>query len=262
MPSDLPILPSSPPPSTPPRSNTEKYGALYQLGILGLVILIALLTWFGLGVWSLRGVFQNIFVLHDANRPEVARVEAAYALARDPKVTQRQYWDIALRTELPPLARYLMAESLTAEAVAPDPRGYALAVARSPGWPPWLRLLIARPMAYAADKGYLLPPDALGELLHTSPDPFLRLWMAFTLLALEAPGHADEARTLLDKAAGSADQTAQLAERLLLALGQSGPRRTRALDEATSLLRAHHPGAIEVWDGWTIEEGKLVRNAR
>lgn len=257
MPSDLPILPSGPP-APPPRSTAEKYGALYQLGIIGLIVLIALLVWFGLGAWSLRGVFRNVYVLHDANQPEAVRIEAAYTLSRDPKVTQRQYWDIALRTELPPLARYLIAESLTAEAVAADPRGYALAVARSPGWPGWLRLLIARPMAYAADDGYDLPPDVLVELLHDPPDPYLRLWVAYTLLALDDPALAPEASQILRAMADSDEPPAPLARQLLAALDQSGPRRNRLLDEATLWLRSHHPEAVEIWDGWHIRDGQLV----
>ncbi len=101
MPSDLPILPDRPTAPPRPKTTAEKYGGLYYLGVAGLIVVVGLLAWFGLGVWSLRAVWRNVYVLHDPERTEAERVEAAYRLSRNPDVTQRQYWDIALRKELP-----------------------------------------------------------------------------------------------------------------------------------------------------------------
>ena len=67
------------------------------------------------GVVLLCAVRTNIYVLHKSGRPESDRVQAAYVLSRDSRVNQRQYWDICLRKPLPGLARYVIAEALTAE---------------------------------------------------------------------------------------------------------------------------------------------------
>src|SRR5919112_355497 len=102
---------------TPRKTQAEKYGGLYYLGIAGLFVLVGLIGWFAYGVWSLRDVGARIYVLHDRRRPEAERIQAAGALARDPRVNQRQLWDMCVREQgLPPLARYLIAEALTAEA--------------------------------------------------------------------------------------------------------------------------------------------------
>src|SRR5262249_1328295 len=92
------------------RSEREKYGGLYVLGIAGLVVIVALVAWFGYGLWSLRDVWANIYLLHDAHRSDAERIQAAYTLSRDPRMTPRQSWDICLRRTLPDLARYLIAE--------------------------------------------------------------------------------------------------------------------------------------------------------
>ena len=154
MPSDLPIITPPEPPPQPKRSAVERFGGLYYLGVAGLVVVVAMVTWFGVGVWLMRADLARIYRLHDSKETEDRRVQAAFELSKSQRVTQRQYWDMALRTSSPALARYLLAECLTTEAVAADPRGYALAVARSKGWPPWFRWLIAHPLAYA-------PPDRL-----------------------------------------------------------------------------------------------------
>ena len=85
---------------------------------------------------------------------------------------------MCLRKPLPELARYLLAESLTAEIVRADPRRYSLMVARSPGWPDWLRLLLVRPLAYGAAEGLASPREALVEL-GRHHDPAIRLWADF-----------------------------------------------------------------------------------
>jgi hypothetical protein len=253
MPSDLPII--TPPPE-PRRSTAERYGSLFWLGLAGIVVLLGILAWFAWGVWSLRRTFREIYVLHDASRSEPDRIQAAYALSRDPRATDRQRWDIAFRKPLPPLARYLVAESLSAEAISGDPRGYVLAVARSEGWPEWLRLLIARPLAYAAAQGTRLPRDLVREIARAD-DPCLRLWTAFTLAALG--DDAPEARPLLERTAAADDPNRELAGLLLEALDARPTRRDAILNRATLWLRSHHPESAKLWEGWKDVDGRLVR---
>ena len=75
---DFPTLPIVVTPD-PKRPGAERYGGLYYLGIAGLVVLCGLLAWFGWGVWSLRSVWANVYVLNDPRRAEGDRVAAAYA---------------------------------------------------------------------------------------------------------------------------------------------------------------------------------------
>jgi hypothetical protein len=253
----FPVLPIVSPGEDQARLSTrEKYGGLFYLGVVGLAILVTLVAWFAWGAWSLRGVWSNVYVLHDRNRPDPARIQAAYALSRDPRVNQRQYWDISLRRSLPPLARYVLAEALTAEAVQSDPRGYALAVARSEGWPVWLRLLLTRPLAYAAAHGVPIPVSALRELRDRGYDPAINLWVDFALAASRPPD--GEARAALARAAASEAPDRAHAQMLLDALSAEGSEQIRRLDEATLWLRTHHPDAASVWAGWRVEGERLV----
>jgi hypothetical protein len=256
MPSDLPIVTPDPPPSRPVA---EKYGGLYYLGLAGLVVLVVLIVWFGVGLWVLRGVLGNIYVLHDSRRPEAERIAAAYALAHDPALTAQQAWDIVLRKDLPPLARYLVAESLSPEIVAADPRGYTLRVARSRGWPEWLRVLAIRPMAYAADDGPLLPHRLLGEL--PRDDSPAGLWSSY-VRAIRYPSPGFEASYPdghLDRVARSELPQAELARRLLAARRAEGPRRDAWLDQATQWMRRGDPACRAVWEGWEIRDGRIAR---
>jgi len=180
-PTNGPLFPSLPivTPDPPRRSESEKYGDSTTSGRSpGREPGVGCL--FCIWAWSLRAVWSNIYVLHDREAPEAARVQAAYALSRDLRVNQRQYWDMCLRTPLPPLARYLLAEALTAEAASSDPRGYAAIVARSPDWPDWLRLLLTRPMAYAAINGVVFPRESIDILAHHE-DPAIALLADFVL---------------------------------------------------------------------------------
>jgi hypothetical protein len=241
------------------RSGRDKYGGLFYLGLAGLAVVAALVGWFGWSAWSLRAVWRNVYVLHDPSRSEAERVEAAYALARDPRVNQRQYWDTCLRKPLPALARYVLAEALTAEAVMADPRGYALAVARSTDWPVWLRLLLARPLAYAAAQGVPIPAAPLRELRDRQYDPAITLWVDFALAATKPPD-GDAVAALARAAEGTAADSA-FATMLLEALRAEGTQRIRRLDEASRWLRTHHPEAAKVWSGWRVE-GEDLRPVR
>ena len=125
----LPIIDSP----GPPRSEREKYGGLFYFGIAGLVVLVSLLGWFAHGVWELRDVGARIYVLHDPKRSEPDRIQAAFELSRDSRVNDSQLMEMSLRRDLPGLARYLLAEAVSTDEVAIDPRGYAMTVARSAG---------------------------------------------------------------------------------------------------------------------------------
>src|SRR5262249_44674293 len=154
--------------------------ALLYLGTAGLAVIVALVGWFAWQAWSLRDVWADVYVLHDRTRGEAERVGAAYALSRDPRVNQRQLWDVALSRQLPPLAGYVVAEARTAEAGEAAPRAYGAAVARSEGWPVWLRLLLTRPMAYAAALDRPVPRTSLAELTR-NPDRATALLATYAL---------------------------------------------------------------------------------
>jgi hypothetical protein len=246
---DLPIVTPDPPPSS--RSETEKYGSLYYLGIAGLVVVVALVVWFGVGVWQLRDLWTNIYRLNQPELPEAERVNAAWAIRHDPGVSQRQLWDLAMSRVPPPLARYILAEGLTAEAIQADPTGYVLSVARSEGWPQWLRLLLMRPMAY--DDGKIaLAPDPLKEL-RRNPDPFVRLWAAYIqarVLDVREPREFLEHQSEIDRPQG------EMARRLVQALdAPSKSARLQSLDRASLWMRHHHPASAALWRGWTERDG-------
>lgn len=257
---DLPrevVFPSLPivTPDPAPRSAREKYGGLFTFGLAGLFVLVLLLTWFAYGVWAMRDVWRNVYVLHDARRPEAERIEAAYALSRDPRVNQRQRWDICLRKSLPPLARYVVAEGLTADAVADDPRGYALSVARSEGWPDWLRVVLARPLAYASGRGSPVAREPLVEL-SKSADPAVSLWARFALAA--STDGDSEAGASLENESHRDGPYREFARLLFDALKCRYDERTAALDRATRWLRDHHPDCARLWAGWEVRAGHMV----
>lgn len=239
------------------RSDRERYGGLFYLGAAGLVVVLGLVTWFAVGVWSMSDVWSNVYALHDPARPEPARVAAAFALAGDPRVNQRQRWDMALRTELPDLARYLLARSLTAEAIAADPAGYARSVAESegPGWPDWFRLALLRPMALGAGEVRDFPASAI-QALRDRDDPAIRLWTDFAAAATRE-GDRD-ARTRLREAAGPDGPDRELADRLLLALEAEGETRKGLIEQAADLTRDHHPATRAIWRGWSTGDAGPV----
>src|SRR5271157_2054308 len=253
--SSFPSLPIINNPQAPQRSQRVKYGTLFYLGIVGLILLVTLVAWFGYRVWSLRDVWAKIYVLNDAREPEARRIQAAFSLGRDPRFEQRQLWDLSLRRGLPELARHILAEGIGAELVAEDPQGYVTAVARSPGWPDWLRLALARAMAYAATRGHAISRERLGELCRLD-DPILRLWALYALAVQPRPD--PQTAVEIERIAKSSAPEHELAELLLAAIRTDEAHRLKILDRATLWNREHHPATVRLWQGWTVREGTLV----
>ncbi|MEO6808599.1 MAG: hypothetical protein ABI353_05750 [Isosphaeraceae bacterium] len=243
-------------PDFPRRSAAQKYGGLLYLGIAGLVVLIALIARFGYGVWSLRDVFTLIYVVNDPGRPDADRIQSAYTLSRDPRLTQRQRLDLCLSRTPPDLARYLLAESLTSRAIRSDRRAHALAVSRSEGWPDWLRLLLLRPLAYAAGEGSVVPDKPIAELRRHS-DPVIALWATYTL----AVSGNDDAKTALIQSTKEPGLNRDLARLLASALDSKQPDRNARLNEATYWLRQHHPEAARLWQNWREHDGRLSQES-
>ena len=128
---------------------------------------------------------------------------------------------MCLRRDLPDLARYLLAESISTDAVARDPRSFALTVARSPGWPDWLRLLFTRQLAFGAARGYAIRARQLSELAGHS-DPMIVLWADCALSFMPDPDQ--KAAMALEKAAATPGPTAELAVLLQAAIKAAPPR--------------------------------------
>jgi hypothetical protein len=264
MPSDLPII-SAPDPFER-RTTAQKYGAAYYLGIVGLIVVVALVTWFATKVWTLWPVWRDVYVLHDEKRTDADRIRAAWRLAHNEDFTPLQAWQVVLRKSLPPLARYVIAESLDARIVRQDPRAFALAVAYSKDWPDWLRLLAVRPLLDAAAEGVPLPAEAIHQL-QNHPDSVIAAWATATeaLRKDATPGEKAAAMARLEKTSRSDPPLRPLIIALKDAIGladdHSRPERLDAIDGATIWLRSHEPSARDVWRGWTEEDDRLVEDA-
>jgi len=195
------------------------------------VVLVALVGWFGYRAWVLRDVWAGIYVLHDRKEPEEKRLQAAYRLSRDSRMEQSHLWELSLRRGLPDLARLVMADGISDDLVAGDPQGYVSAVARSPDWPAWLRLALARPLAYAATRGHAISRERLGELCRLD-DPVLRLWALFALAVQPRP----DPQTLveIEQVARTTTPEHELAEFFLDAVHTDEPHRLPILDRATT----------------------------
>ena len=264
---DFPKLPIITPPTNafpsltiitpdPPRlTNREKYGSFFYAGIAGLVISLLLVGWFGFSLWTSRDYWAAVLVLNTPERTEAERIQAAWTISHHPIASDRHRVDFALRTDLPILARYILAEDLTVEAFRPDPKGYALMVARSEGWPDWLRLLMVRPMAYAASEGYQVAIDPLNEL-QESRDPCLAAWASYTRGVM--PSGDPEASKVVADLASKPGPVQPLATILDSALKADEKARIEKLDEATLWLRRHHPEAAKLWSGWEERGGQIV----
>jgi hypothetical protein len=193
-------------------------------------------------------------VLSDSTRAPSDRMQAAFRLSRDARVDDSLRMELCLNRELPELARYLLAEAVSTGAVARDPRSFALTVARSPDWPDWLRLLLTRPLAVGAGRGFAIPREALDELAAHS-DPMVRLWAVYAQAAQGAPD--PRAVEGLKTAARDPSDRGALAAALLAALRASDRREDR-LHEASLWLRRHHPQAAQIWQGWDEVDGRVV----
>jgi len=263
---DFPKLPIITPPSKsfpelpiitpdPPRlTMAEKYGGLYYLGIAGLIFSLILVGNFAYGLWASRDLWYSIVVLNNDGRSETDRIKAAWTIARHPWANDRQRSDLAFRKTLPPLARYLIAEGLTSDAIRTDPKGYAVMVARSEGWPDWLRLQMIRPMAYGVGEGYRIAFEPL-DTLRTHADPAISLWATYTR-AVNPPGDRPAGEALAQAAADSGPFQ-PLAVLLDTAARSSGDQRKARLDEATAWVRSHHPESARLWSGWVERDGQL-----
>ena len=113
------------------------------MGIAGIVLLCLMVGWFAYGFWSLRDVWEDVYVLHNPRR-RFDRVQAAFRLAHDPRVNDDQRMEIALRRDAPDLARYLLAEAISTDDVAERSTKFFAGRGPQPDWPDWLRLLLAR----------------------------------------------------------------------------------------------------------------------
>jgi hypothetical protein len=211
MPSDLPIIRPDPP--SRDRTQAEKYGSLFYLAVAGLVVVVGLVAWFGIGLYRISGMLHTVYVIHDESRSTADRVAAARALANDPHANPRELYDIALRVRLPDAARLAVAEAVPASVARSDPRGFAFAVARSAGWPHWLRLALMRPITEAALTGVKFPDEALAELSNHA-DPWVRPWAWLAIAAGTDPNGT--ARGRLERDAQSIDSPTRELSSLLI----------------------------------------------
>lgn len=248
---ELPILEPDPPRMT----LREKYGGLYYFGIGGLILSVFLVGNFFYQLYRTRDLWAAIPLLANPAMPEPTRIRAAWVVAHNPDANDRQKMTLALQTDLPELARYILAEGLSAEAIQADPKAYALMAARSEPWPDWLRLMVARPMAYAVGEGYRIPWEPLDELRNRS-DKAIGLWMTYTR-AVMGSGEASIAEQLR-AAAAQPGLYQELAKLLAAAAAAGGAERAAKLDAATAWLRIHHPPCAQVWEGWEVRDGNLI----
>ena len=256
----LPILSPAEIPPPPRLSQREKYGGLFYVGIAGLVLLCLMVGWFAYGFWSLRDVWEDVYVLHNPKRSEWDRVQAAFRLTHDPRVNDGQRMEICLRRDVPDLARYLLAEAISTDAVASDPRSFSLAVARSSDWPDWLRLLLARRVTYGAAREYAIPHQALDELAGHA-DPMIGLWAKSALILL-APSSDPKPAAALEQASHLPGPAGELAVLLLKAVQSPAAEREPRLDDVTVWMRTNHPHAAKIWQGWHEVNGRLDRSAQ
>ncbi len=197
-----------------------------------------------------------MYRLHDATRPEAERVQTAFRLIQNSGLNDSQLMQMCLERDLPDLARYLLAEAVSTDAVAADPRSFVLTVSRSPDWPDWLRLLLTRRLAYGAGRGYAIPRDPLEDLARHA-DPMISLWATYALTELADPDPRWLAE--LEKAARDKGVRAELAGSLLASLRAPETEREPTLDRATVWMRHQHPQAAKIWRGWDVKNGRLVQ---
>lgn len=221
---NLPIIPAS----EVRKTQAEKYGGLFYLGAVGLALLIGLIAWFGWGVWSLRYVWSNIYVLNDPSRDEATRLAAAKDLVANPDLTPQQRLDLSLSTTAPIAARILIAESIPREAILSDPKAFPRSIAEKEGLPAELRLVYLRQMAFAADWLEKYPEAPLRKLIKDSKGSAVA-WGQFCLSATRKPVDPEG----LAKQANDAETP--LLKLLIQAIQVHGAERVRLLNEAKAL---------------------------
>ena len=245
-PSRLPSLPIIDAPA-PGGASGRSTGSMLYLGTAGLVVVWPWWAGSAIGFWTIRDIWARVYVLHDAKATDEARLQAAFALSRDPRVEQRQLWEMSLRRGLPELAGYILAEGIGAGLVAEDPQGYVSAVALSPDWPSWLRLVLTRPMAYAATAGHAISRETLAELCRKD-DPIIRLWALYALAVQASPD--PQTMVMIEKASqdgGPSKSWPTCSSPPSRRTRRGGPRSSTA----TAWNRRHHPEASRLWQGWT-----------
>lgn len=251
---ELPILPA--PPNR--RSNRERFGSLYFLGIGGLVFVLALISWFGWGVWNLREVWRDTYVLYQTGRSLIDRVQAADRLAHDPRVTTQQKLAILLDPQVPDLARWRVGESLGSDAAESDPIEFSKLLLPDRRQPVWLDLLLLRVLADASDHSVRFPP-ALLDAIDPGEDRWRQVWLDYARMFQNGAG--PEHRERLEQIRRSPGQTVEAAELLARAADAEEPRRASLLREAFLSTRAMHPGVQQIWRGWTETQGRLTPRA-
>ena len=252
----LPIITLDQPPPAPKLTQQQKYGGLFWLGIVGLFVVVALVGWFGWNLYAMRDVWTNVYALHETSKPESERIQAAFSLSRDVRVNAQQRWDIALRKPLPPLARYLIAESWTTDIPRSDTVTFAKTITYSEGWPEWLKLLGVRLMAVSAGEGQEFPVDVLNDLVKDK-NPNIGLFVDYVRAVSQTPDPQAAERIRL---AGKSDSpSAGLAQFLEKALDPNSIERSERLNQATEWLWSHDPEAMKITQGWRVIDGKLTQ---
>jgi hypothetical protein len=131
-------------------------------------------------------------------------------------------------------------------------------VALSPDWPDWLRLVLARPLAYATTKGHDVSRELLGELCRQN-DPVIRLWALYALAVESRPD--PQTVVEIEQVARAEGPNRELAQLLLSAVRADEAGRLAFLDQATVWVRTHHPDARRVWWGWTVQDQRMVHGS-
>lgn len=232
------VLGSDPPP--PRRSSTSRYGLLYPLGILGLVVLIGWVGWFAYRAWTMRDVWRAVAILHDPARPIDDRLASARFLADDPRVTEDQIEPMVFGPDLPIRARMILADGLVRPSVLHhrSPRR----IDRFEIIPLPLRLALLMRMAEAAEPDVPWPATPLERMGVRGGDESTRVLSLYCRSA--AFGSAQAASELQEAADGEASGEG-LASILSAALESDDESRRKRLDQATRWLNQHHPAVIE-----------------
>ena len=114
-PSSFPSLPIINAP-VPGRSQREKYGSMLYLGIAGLFVVLGPRRLVRLSVLDdARRLGRRSTCFTTPRRPTRRGCRRPSRLSRDPRVEQRQLWEMSLRRGLPELARYILAEGIGTE---------------------------------------------------------------------------------------------------------------------------------------------------